>query len=348
MADEAATTSRRTRRGRRDGPDHRAFLAEVATLYYVDKLNQKQISRQLGRSIAMVSRLLAEAHDEGIVEVRINHPVPTVPALQAELVRSFGLRTARVLGTAGLPPGRLLPRLGELAAVYLRTILSDDAIISVGWGTTLHEVARAVTPGGLKGIQVVQSMGSLGSRLPAIDNHLTTRLLADQLDGTPHYLHAPMIVDSQAVRDVLVQDTHIARALALSRRADVILFGIGVPEPEQSGLLHAGYLDAVTLETIRQSGAVGDICVTYFERDGQILDLDITKRVIGILLPEVTRIGTTILVARGQHKADAIFGALRTGFIHVLITDESTAEAVLARRDQFPRSLPHATSLNHL
>ncbi|MBA2520907.1 MAG: sugar-binding transcriptional regulator [Chloroflexia bacterium] len=336
MVDAPASIGRRARRNRRDSPDHRAFLAEVATLYYVDKLNQEQISRQLGRSVAMVSRLLAEAQDEGIVEIRVNHPVPSEPALQADLVRRFGLRTARVLRTADHQADRLLPRLGELAAVYLKTVLSDDAIISVGWGKTLHEVARAITPGGLQGIQVVQSMGSLGSRLPAFDNHLITRLLAEQLAGTPHYLHAPMIVDSEAVRAVLVQDAHIAQALALSRRADLILFGIGVPEPEHSGLLAAGYIDARTLDTIRQSGAVGDICVTYFDDEGRILDLGITKRVIGIRLPEIGNIGTAVVVAGGVHKARAILGALRTGLIHVLVTDDRTARAILDLHDPDP------------
>lgn len=329
MVDAPASSGHRTRRGRRDSPDHRAFLAEVATLYYVDKLNQEQISRQLGRSVAMVSRLLAEAQAAGIIEIRVNHPVPTVPAVQAELVQRFGLRTARVLRTTDPRPGQLLSRLGELAAIYLKTILTDDAIISVGWGKTLHEVARAITPGGVTGVQVVQSMGSLGSRLPAIDNHVITRLLADQLDGTPHYLHAPMIVESEAVRNGLAQDAHIARALALGRRADVILLGIGVPEPAHSGLLDAGYIDAHTLDTIRRSGAVGDICVTYFDRDGRILDLDITKRAIGIRLPEITHIGTAVVVAGGVHKAKAILGALETGLIHVLVTDDATAREVL-------------------
>lgn len=334
MPNQRSGRSQGGRRSRRDSPDHRAFLAEVATLYYVDKLNQEQIARQFGRSIAMVSRLLAEAHEAGIVEVRVNHPVPTVPELQTALVQRFGLRTARVLRTTGQPPDRLLARLGELAAIYLKTILTDNAVISVGWGTTLYELARAITPGTARGVQVVQSMGALGSRLPAIDNHLITRLLAEQLDGTPHYLHAPMIVDSEAVRDVLIADAQISQVIALSRQADIILYGLGVPNPEIAGLLRAGYLDAGTLETIRQTGAVGDICVTYFDLQGRIIDLDITKRTIGIRLPETGEIGTRIVVAGGPHKTQSMLGALRTGYVDVAITDEDTASAVLALSEQ--------------
>ncbi|HET7093023.1 MAG TPA: sugar-binding transcriptional regulator [Thermomicrobiales bacterium] len=338
------TPVRKMRRQHRDGADHRAFLAEVATFYYIDKLTQEQIGARIGGSVATVSRLLAEAHERGIVEVRVHHPAPTEPDLQRALVAGFGLRTARVLRTDELEPPHLLPRLGELAAGYLKATLTDGAIVSVGWGATLHDVARALTPGGPRGVQVVQSMGSLGARLPAIDNHLITRLFAERLHGTPHYLHAPMIVESEAIRAALVQDAHIAQALDLSRRADVMLIGIGVPEPEQAGLLQAGYLDAATLEAIRATGAVGDICVTYFDRAGALLDLEISQRVIGVRLADLHNVGTTIVVAGGVHKAEAILGALRTGLIHVLVTDDATARAVLALRERYPLPADRAPS----
>ena len=324
------------RRRHRDSDDHLAFLAEVATFYYVDKLNQQQIAGRIGRSVSMVSRLLAEAHEQGIVEVQVHHPVPTVPDLQAALVDRFGLRTARVLSTAGNDPKPFLPRLGQLAAGFLKAILTDGAIVGIGWGTTLYEVARSVAPGGVRGIQVVQSLGSLGSRLPGIDNQLITQVLADRLRGTPRFLHAPMIAESEAVRQVLVQDPSIRETLAMGRRADVVLLGIGVPEPEHSGLLRAGYLDAATLGAIRAAGAVGDICVTYFDRTGRLLDIDVSRRAVGIRLDEMGDVGTTVAVAGGIHKSAAILGALRTGLIHVLITDDVTARTVLAlaERDQ--------------
>jgi hypothetical protein len=74
-----------------DGAARQAILAEVATLYWIDKLNQEQIARQIGRSVPTVSRLLAEADATGIVEVRIRYPSAIDPALQAELIHRYGL-----------------------------------------------------------------------------------------------------------------------------------------------------------------------------------------------------------------------------------------------------------------
>ncbi len=319
-----------------DDPARRAILAEVATLYYLDGLNQERIARLLKRSVSTVSRLLAEAEAAGIVEVRVHQPVPVDPDLQTALVDRFGLRLARVLRTPPDEPHRLLPLLGVVAARYLTTILADEAVVSVGWGTSLLEVVRAVNPGPWRGVRVVQALGSLGSQLPAIDIALITRLLAERVDGTPHFLPAPMIVDSELVRDALVQDPQLRQTLALARRSDIALVGIGLVEPEHSGMYRAGYIDAAALEETRASGAVGDLMVEFFDLGGRFLDVDVAHRVIGLRLPDLRQVGTVIAVAGGTLKAPAILGALRTGLLHVLVTDDATAHRVLDLADANP------------
>jgi deoxyribonucleoside regulator len=313
-----------------------AVLAEVATLYWVDKLNQEQIARQIGRSVPTVSRLLAEAEAAGIVEVRIRYPTAVEPDVQAELTGRFGLQVARVLAGATTDPARLLAQLGELAARHLTTVLGDGMTISVGWGTTLYEVVQALRPALYRDVRVAQALGSLGSKLPAIDNHLITRLLADRVGGAPHFLPAPMIVESEAVRAALLADRQVRETLEIGRGADLALVGIGVAEPDLAGMYRAGYIDEATLDAIRAAGAVGDILVDFFDRAGRRLHLPVTRRVIGLGLDDLVACPMSIGVAGGTRKAAAILGALRAGLLHVLITDEATAREVI-RLDELDR-----------
>jgi DNA-binding transcriptional regulator LsrR (DeoR family) len=319
--------------GRTDPETRQAILTEVATLYWVDKLTQEQIARQIGRSVPTVSRLLAEAENAGIVEVRIRYPVAVAAELQAELTGRFGLRVARVLAASSADPGQLLTQLGELAARYLTTVLGDGMSISVGWGTTLYEVVQALRPAHYRDVRVSQALGSLGSKLPAIDNHLIARLLADRIGGTPHFLPAPMIVESELVRQALLQDPQVRETLEIGRRSDVSLTGIGVAEPDLAGMYRAGYIDEAMLDDIRAAGAVGDILVGFFDAAGRRLDLPVTRRVIGLSLDDLAGIPMTIAVAGGTRKAAAILGALRAGLIHVLITDEAAARSVIRLDD---------------
>jgi DNA-binding transcriptional regulator LsrR (DeoR family) len=317
-----------------DGEARQAILAEVATLYWIDKLNQEQIARQIGRSVPTVSRLLAEAEAAGIVDVRIRYPSTIVPALQVELMHRFSLRVARVLAASSSDPARLLSQLGELGARYLATVLRDGMSVSVGWGRTLYEVVQALRPMHRRDVHVAQALGSLGSKLPAIDNHLITRLLADRVGGTPHLLPAPMIVESEVVREALLQDPQVRETLEIGRHSDISLTGIGVAEPDLAGMYRAGYIDERALDQIRETGAVGDILVEFFDRDGRWLDLPVTRRVIGLSVDDLAAMPTVIAVAGDTRKAAAILGALRAGVLHVLVTDEATAREVVRLDDE--------------
>lgn len=324
-----ASVPRPRQSGRVNAETRQTIVAEVATLYWIDKLNQEQIARQIGRSVPTVSRLLAEAELTGIVEVRVRHPVAIEPGLQAELTDRFGLRVARVLADTTSDPARLLPQLGELAARYLTTVLGDGMCVSVGWGTTLYEVVQALRPTQYRDVHVAQALGSLGSKLPAIDNHLITRQLADRIGGTPHFLPAPMIVESELVRQALLQDPQVRETLEIGRRSDISLTGIGVADPDLAGMYRAGYIDEPTLDAIREAGAVGDILVDFLDSGGRRLNLPVTRRVIGLSLDDLAQMPMTVAVAGGTRKAAAILGALRAGLLHVLVTDEATARDVI-------------------
>ena len=77
----------------RDGRQDPFLLAEVAQRYYLEDLTQEQIARRLGVSRSQVSRMLKEAREQGIVEIRVHHPLRTVPELQQALQPRCPCRT---------------------------------------------------------------------------------------------------------------------------------------------------------------------------------------------------------------------------------------------------------------
>lgn len=305
------------------------LLSEVATLYYEDELTQGEISRELGISRSNISRLLAEAREKGVVEIRINYPWETSPSLQADLVDRFTLHMARILKADRMDYKRTLRGLGALAARYLEGILRDGSTLAIGWGTAVHEVVSALMPAKRSGTSVVQMIGAVGSGDPLIDGPELARWLAEILDGRYRYLHAPLIVEDAAVREALLRERSIRETLELAKRADIALVGIGSVAPSISSLIRAGYLNREELKAIREQGAVGDICARQFDIHGNVLDIQFNKRVVGIDIESLKKIKQVIGVAGGILKAPAILGALRGGLIDVLITDEKAAQEVL-------------------
>lgn len=82
-------------------------LVRAARLYYEDGLSQGEVARRLGLSGATVSRVLAQAREQGIVEVLIHDPrspVQRVHEIEQQLIERFGLADARVGVASGRAP----------------------------------------------------------------------------------------------------------------------------------------------------------------------------------------------------------------------------------------------------
>ena len=77
-------------------------------------------------------------------------------------------------------------------------------------------------------------------------------------------------------------------------------------------------------------GAVGDVCLNFFDADGAHVVSDLGDRTLGIDEATLKAIPRRIGVAGGRRKHAAIRAALVGGWCDVLITDSATAEVLLA------------------
>jgi DNA-binding transcriptional regulator LsrR (DeoR family) len=309
--------------------ERKELLAQVAGLYYEESLTQAEIARRIGISRSSISRLLQEGREKGVVEIIIHYPWKRVSALERRLIQTFGLSDARVLQTQDQPYEEMLNGLGILAARYIENILSKDMILSISWGTTVCHVVKALRPARQFPITVVQMTGLVDTGSSHTDGLELARLLANIYGGEHRYLHAPLIVEDANIREALLQEPSIRETLALARRADIALLGIGTMEPELSSLIRTGYLDHEELNKLKARGVVGDICGQHYDRKGRVMEIGLNRRFIGIELEALEDIPHVIAVAGGKAKAQAILGALRGDFIKILVTDSAATEEVL-------------------
>jgi deoxyribonucleoside regulator len=134
---------------------------------------------------------------------------------------------------------------------------------------------------------------------------------------------------------VLRSQRDIHRALDAAENADFALLGIGNLEAGNSGFVKGGFVTGEDLKVMADAGAVGDIVGRVFEADGTLQDGIYGERVIGIRAEAFPQIPARLAVAQGLEKVQAIRGALHTGIINILCTDDRTAGAVLAMERQY-------------
>lgn len=312
------------------------LLARVASLYYDQKKRQDEIADEIGMTRSAVSRLLTKAEKIGIVEHIVHYPWRTSADLEQALQGTFHLKGVSVLQRQEKSYNEMLNGMGVLAAQYFTNLLPDIHSVGVSWGSGLYHLVQAFRPQSRPDMEVVQLMGGTGGERGSSIGPLLAPSLANHLGCTCCFLHAPLIMKNETARDAILEDQTIRQTLEKAEHCDVALVGIGSISPELYNPYRLGYLSAEELEDMHASGIVGDVAGIHYDINGNYLgDHWINHCWIGISEETLRKIPLVMGVAGDAQKAEAIYGALRAGYIDVLITDDLAARRVLELHRQF-------------
>jgi DNA-binding transcriptional regulator LsrR (DeoR family) len=315
------------------------LINNILTLYYVEEVTQSEIAQRLGLSTAKVNRLLQQARELGYVNISIRTPFQHLFDLEARLKAVFGLQEAMVLPAVGDSTTSLLNALGTVASEYLLDHLRDGDVLGVGGGTAVNAVLQAIEPARAYRVEVVPILGAVQGQISTDVNYLASRL-AERLGGKAYQLHAPAFVETKEQCETLKSMGPVKEILDIARRANIALLGVGTVDAESSRFVQFTALSADDMRRIAEDcGGVGEIGAYVYDIEGRACANEYADRIIGLSLDDIHDIPFRIGVAATAAKALPIYGALRGGYLHVLITDESAACGVLQLFDQDFRKL---------
>ena len=310
--------------------DELRLIAKVARMYHRDGLRQVEITERLNIHQSTVSRLLRRAEREGIVRVALTMPTGLHADLEDALQQAYPLRDVIVVDSIDREE-QIVRDLGAAAAFYLETTLKPADVVGISsWSAALLAMVESMHPNPkASGARVVQILGGIGN--PGAEIHATqlTQRLANLVGGTATLLPAPGAVGSADARKVMLKDRYVQEATALFKQVTMALVGIGAVEPSKMLAASGNVFSAKDLKSLSDRGAVGDICLRFFDAAGSPVVTPLNERVIAIELGDLARVDRVVGIAGGQRKTAAIHGALRGGRINVLITDRATAERLL-------------------
>lgn len=318
----------RVGRSRASGSD-REMMRIVAELYYLRDLTQPEIARLTGFSISKVSRLLAQARANGVVRISVEPPLAVEPRVAAALRDRFGVEVHLTPG--GDPHPSVAARLcGVGAADIVAAELPRSGVVGISGGYTIGALVSAMPRLERAELTIVPLVGGWDTKNPHLDCNELARRFAERLTADVRFLHAPGMLDSEETKLALLRDSGIAATTRYWERLALAIVGTsGGP------LARPGYgtvmdrLDEAGRRRLAEKEVVGDLGGHLFRPDGTFVDDEWSRRTIAIPIELLRRTPRVILVAAGSNKIEAIAGALRSGLVHVLVTDRPTAEAVL-------------------
>ncbi len=299
----------------------------AAWLYYEERMTQEEVADQLGVSRASVVNFLQEARDRNVVTIAVASEHLQSVRIARTLSDRFDLSSCVVVPEDG---GRMPPyeRVGRAGARLLADILEPDDVLGVSWGRTVLSLSAALAEARMPGVSVVQIAGSaIGTA--EFSPELCTSNIAYRIGGRCVNLHAPGIVSRPEVKRLFMQEPSLVEQFKLIRSCTKVLFGVtGLDSASMA--LRSGYMTPEKMRPYVKGGAIAVMSGRFLDAEGRPVLGPLDEQMIGLTIPEIAKIPERICVAAGPEKIQAIRAMLRGGHATILVTDEPTAQALVA------------------
>jgi DNA-binding transcriptional regulator LsrR (DeoR family) len=152
--------------------------------------------------------------------------------------------------------------------------------------------------------------------------------LADKLHA-PHFpMSVPLVSDTPQERALFHALGPVQAVVRLAAAADVTFVGVG-QMGDDAPLFMDGFVTRAQLNEMQSRGAAGEIVGGVYDSAGRYIETPLTGCIGGVQI-EAGRAKPVIGVAAGPKKVAAIRAALVGRLLNGLVTDEPTAEALLA------------------
>lgn len=315
-----------------------SLVLKVAYLYYIENKPQSEISSMLGISITTVSRLLAKAKEDKIVEFVIRDPYIECIHLEEEFKKKFNLQD--VIITPGITSEEDVNT--ELAkentkklvamesARYLQRIIREGDILGVTWGSTIYQMINYLNPSQKLNAKFVTLHGSIACCENELDVRTLVARMAKAFFGEKYYLLTDALMSSKEAVDIMLKERNNRLVFEMFDKINISISGIGSFYPvTESVLASPDFMSSSDLSSLQDEHVAGDIALRFFNQNGKECQTSLSQRMIAISLEQFKKIKKKISVASGTSKANALYSALKGGLIDVLIIDYKLAEAVL-------------------
>ncbi len=315
------------------------LMIKTACMYYLENMQQQQISEKLNISVTTVSRLLKRAKEEKVIKYVIEDKYMHCIQLAGQLRNRYGLEEVIVAYDRGenIPTGKKRKMVALEAARYLQRIIQKNDVLGISWGRIVCNMMLYLNPSHKVDSTFVTLHGKLGNCISE-DVESLVKKMAKAFSGNNYYLKSEALMPDVAQADAVRRQPDTRKVYDMFDKINLSITGVGAWAPEKKSILaEYGVLSEEEQALLETYGVVGDLGLRFFNEKGEPCDGELGNRLIAISLEQFKRIERKITVAAGLEKTYTLDCALRGGLIDVLILDEELAEALLRISSSFSR-----------
>lgn len=306
-------------------------ILRVAKMYYEERMSQQDIAKNEEISIATVSRLLKRAEKMGFIKISIVQPFFSTADLESELKNKYNLKKVTVIPDLIHNHNALIRDLNKVLLEDLNKLVKNGDTVGFAWGNTLTSLAQDAnnrTPFDKEDVQIVQLYGGITPLLHGSGSTEIVESMSRLFQADCYQICAPAYVDKKETADLLKNESQIKKILEKGKNCDVAVFSAG--GLEKDGFVFTfGNLSEEDKELLENNKAVGDLCLHFLNKDGDLVSEEIDDRTVALTLDEINEIPEKLLLAYGKQKAPIIKAILNKHLVDRLYIDEELAKILL-------------------
>jgi DNA-binding transcriptional regulator LsrR (DeoR family) len=304
----------------------RRLRLRAAWMYFVEEMTQNEIALKLGVGRVTVVRLLAAARERNEVKITIGDRLAECVEAERLLEGRFGIDEAIVVPLSA----RGADATGPIAAAtgaYVSSLVRADMRIGVAWGRTLVSSLAFMSERTVENVSVVSLLGGIMKARKFNPAEFAWRF-ASLFQADCYLMTAPLVVDSAATRQTLIERCGLGDIFELAKSLDAVVLGAAGMGADATAHV-SKFISNADRASLLKAGAVGDVLFNFFDAGGKLVDHPINERVMSVPLDIIKKVPVRVMAAGGASKVPALAAALKIIKPTVLITDEYTAKDVL-------------------
>ncbi|QKS72457.1 sugar-binding transcriptional regulator [Paenalkalicoccus suaedae] len=313
--------------------DDRRTMVKVAKLYYFEGMTQAQIAKIIGVSRPIISKLLTQARETKVVEIYIKDEYAHTVDVELQLEKRYGLNEVIIVPNKDLNEELTRKTLGKAAASHISKKAGSLSSIGVSWGKSVAAFVEEYPFERQDSLHVVPLIGGMGRSHLQLHSNMLALKLGEKLSSSCSYLYAPAMMENMKLKEQLLSFDDISHVLDEGRDVDIAVVGLGNPSVN-STMEEIGYLSSDDIQSLIDSGAVGDINSRFYDVKGEPIDHSLNDMIIALSLEDLKRIPETVAIVQGVDKAISIHAGLLNGAVNTLITDDETGRELLKYGDK--------------
>ncbi len=301
--------------------------ARAGWLYYVGGRTQEEIAKTMGISRQKAQRLVSRAVADGLIRVRIEHPIAELMELGQALRKKYKLERVRVAPDIGVDGN--LNSVASYASRMIEEVLwsPEPKTIGLGTGRFVRAAVERVPPMDGSHHRLVSFISIIAPDGTA--NFYDAIMHLADLTRAPHYpLPTPVLAETEAERKLYTGLDLYKKVASVAATAEYVFVGIGQMD-ETAPIIIDGFMSKEEWQESKSLGAVGEIASRAFDKSGKYIDSQFSQRVTSLAV--MAKKGKMVVgIAAGESKLNAIQAALKGQLINALVTDEPTARALMS------------------